>query len=409
VSLPTAWRYAAAAALGIVGVASTSLVDTTRAACAGADLPYGSCAPTFLVQYQDLAPNTLWRVNPGTGSIAFDSNWSGSIPLDLSRADYDPDGTLYVVMKTDSAQRSPRWAAVDMRSSRVTNVATIPPDINVIDFAFTPSVNASPRGYLLGGDPGPNGALQLYSIDSAWPLVLTPRTTNFPVHNNSMGLGVSPDGDVIYHTMRDRIDVLLPSARNWQPYMFTGIFGIHSTAQVAGPAAGDPQHLVIVDSRAIYNIDVQDQTVDFTPTPTHFQRGVLFRECPVGGVRLVPQSGLTTTEAGGTAQFTAVLTTRPQGDVTVSFKSTDPAEGKVRGRPIVFTPSDWDVSRTVTVQGVPDGVADGTASYWITADPMESSDPAYDGRQVGRIPAINIDVDIVRPDAPAPVGLRRVR
>ncbi len=406
-SLPTAWRYAAVAALGIVSVASTSLVETTRAACAGADFPLGSCAPTFLVQYP-WQPNTLYRVNPSAPSLAFDSNWSGSIPLDLSRADYDSDGTLYALMKTDPLQRLPRWTAVDVRWGTVTNVSPIPSDVNVIDFAFTPSANASPRGYLLAGDPGV-GPLQLYAIDSAWPLVLTPLATNFPTHNSSLGLGVSPDGSTLYLTTVDQVLTLLPPSPDWQPYMYTGAFGLHQSAQVAGPAAGEPQRLVISDGPTFFSIDLVNQTVGFKSSPNGATKAVLFRECPVGGVRLVPQSGLTTTEAGGTAQFTAVLTTRPTGDVTVRFKSTNPAEGKVRGRSIVFTPSDWNVPRTIVVQGIPDGVADGSASYWITGDPMESTDPVYDGREVGRIPAVNIDVDTVRPNAPAAAVSRRVR
>jgi hypothetical protein len=91
------------------------------------------------------------------------------------------------------------------------------------------------------------------------------------------------------------------------------------------------------------------------------------------------------------------------------FKTTNSAEGKVRGRPIVFTPSDWDVPRTVIVQGIPDGVPDGSVSYWITADPIESFDSVYNGREVGRIPAVNLDVDAVRPAATESPSARRIR
>ena len=38
------------------------------------------------------------------------------------------------------------------------------------------------------------------------------------------------------------------------------------------------------------------------------------------GVTVTPTSGLTTTEAGGTATFTVVLTSRPTADVTIGLE-----------------------------------------------------------------------------------------
>ena len=44
---------------------------------------------------------------------------------------------------------------------------------------------------------------------------------------------------------------------------------------------------------------------------------------------VTPTSGLTTTEAGGTATFTVVLTTQPTADVTIALSSGDATEGTV--------------------------------------------------------------------------------
>ncbi|MDX1744534.1 MAG: proprotein convertase P-domain-containing protein [Halobacteriales archaeon] len=47
--------------------------------------------------------------------------------------------------------------------------------------------------------------------------------------------------------------------------------------------------------------------------------------CIPPGITVVPTSGLTTTESGGTAQFEVVLDTVPTGDVTVTLASLDPS------------------------------------------------------------------------------------
>jgi hypothetical protein len=79
--------------------------------------------------------------------------------------------------------------------------------------------------------------------------------------------------------------------------------------------------------------------------------------------------------------------------VTVKFKSSNRAEGRVRGRPIVFTSEDWFVPRTVLVAGVPDGIADGTQEYTVTAASVRSDDPAYDGRLTATLTIVNLDQD----------------
>ena len=45
------------------------------------------------------------------------------------------------------------------------------------------------------------------------------------------------------------------------------------------------------------------------------------------GITVNPTSGLITTEAGGTAQFSVVLDTQPTADVTIAISSSDTSEG----------------------------------------------------------------------------------
>src|SRR5207302_2747706 len=85
----------------------------------------------------------------------------------------------------------------------------------------------------------------------------------------------------------------------------------------------------------------------------------------VTGVRVTPTSGLVTTEAGGTAQFTAVLTRQPTANVTVGLSSSNPGAGTVAPAGLTFTPDNWNQPQTVTVTGHADGVLTGDTPYAI--------------------------------------------
>src|SRR4029077_2591006 len=78
-----------------------------------------------------------------------------------------------------------------------------------------------------------------------------------------------------------------------------------------------------------------------------------------------PTSGLVTTEGGGTASFTVVLTSVPTSDVIIGLSSSDLTEGTVSPASLTFTPADALVPRTVTVTGVNDTMVDGSVAYTI--------------------------------------------
>ncbi|HEY3371327.1 MAG TPA: Calx-beta domain-containing protein [Prolixibacteraceae bacterium] len=109
------------------------------------------------------------------------------------------------------------------------------------------------------------------------------------------------------------------------------------------------------------------------------------------GITVTPNSGLVTTEAGGTATFTMVLITKPKNDVTVTLSSSDPAEGSVLPTSLVFTNSNWDSPRTVTITGVNDILADGNKTYSILSDAV-SSDLDYDGIEIADVNVTNMDL-----------------
>jgi len=112
------------------------------------------------------------------------------------------------------------------------------------------------------------------------------------------------------------------------------------------------------------------------------------------GIAIDPRSGLTTTESGGTAEFSVSLTSQPSASVSLGVSSSDPTEGIVAPASLTFTPSDWDVAQTVTVTGVDDGIADGPVGYAVVTAPATSTDPAYAGLDPPNVSVVNTDNDV---------------
>ena len=113
----------------------------------------------------------------------------------------------------------------------------------------------------------------------------------------------------------------------------------------------------------------------------------------VNGVQVTPTSGLTTTEAGGSATFSIVLETVPANDVTIDLMSNNMAEGTVIPTSITFNPGNALTPRTIMVTGVDDAVADGPVMYSVITSDTMSTDPAYDGIVVADVTVTNSDND----------------
>lgn len=97
------------------------------------------------------------------------------------------------------------------------------------------------------------------------------------------------------------------------------------------------------------------------------------------GVELDPGLGadrLVTSEEGGSATFSVVLTSEPTAPVTVDFLLEATDEGTVSSPLPTFTPEDWDVPQLINLTGLDDGVDDCDVVYTLTASPS-SEDPKY--------------------------------
>src|SRR3990170_2519022 len=115
----------------------------------------------------------------------------------------------------------------------------------------------------------------------------------------------------------------------------------------------------------------------------------------VGGITVSTISG-PTTEAGGSATFTVVLTQAPAigTSVIIAFSSSNPSEGNVTStNPLVFDDTNWNIEKTVTVTGADDDVADGNVAYTIITAAAVSDDPEFSGVDPANVSVTNNDND----------------
>mgnify|MGYP001275829262 CR=1 FL=1 len=108
------------------------------------------------------------------------------------------------------------------------------------------------------------------------------------------------------------------------------------------------------------------------------------------GATVSPVSG-PTTEVGGLATFTIVLTSEPTADVTIGLSSNDTTEGTLSVPSVTFTSTNWSVPQTVIVTGRNDAFADGNIVYSIVTAPATSTDAQYAGLNAADISVTNID------------------
>ena len=112
------------------------------------------------------------------------------------------------------------------------------------------------------------------------------------------------------------------------------------------------------------------------------------------GIVVTPTSGLTTTEAGGTATFTVRLLSVPRNTVVIGLSSSNTAEGTVSPASLSFSANATALDpRTVTITGVNDFLIDGDVAFTIVTLPVTSSDPKYSGVNPPDVSATNLDND----------------
>jgi hypothetical protein len=109
------------------------------------------------------------------------------------------------------------------------------------------------------------------------------------------------------------------------------------------------------------------------------------------GVLVTPtEGGTAVVEGGATDTYTVVLISQPTADVTVTL-TVDP-QLFVAPVTLTFTPDNWNVAQTVTVEAVNDEVFEGDHSGTISHT-ASSADPAYNNATVPDLVAVIADND----------------
>ena len=131
------------------------------------------------------------------------------------------------------------------------------------------------------------------------------------------------------------------------------------------------------ETKNTYNVtaQVQDSVLGATPVTTDFTLNVT--DINEAGMTVTPTTG-TTTEAGGTSDFTVVLNAQPKNPVTIKIDGIARTEGKLSTSSLTFTPSNWNTPQTVTVTGVDDNIIDGNKTYTLNLT-STSSDSNFSG------------------------------
>lgn len=146
--------------------------------------------------------------------------------------------------------------------------------------------------------------------------------------------------------------------------------------------AGDTNINLTGEGASGFQLELNPLTLALDPTHTS------------AGLRL-SETSATVSEAGSTATFTAVLTSRPATDVVLNISSGDTGEATVAPSTLTFTPTNWNVPRTVTVTGVADQLVDGpqTTVITVSVDTLQS-DVAYHNIAAQTISVTTTDVDV---------------
>ncbi len=124
------------------------------------------------------------------------------------------------------------------------------------------------------------------------------------------------------------------------------------------------------------------------------QAYIVFGKSTKPSIRVMPPSGLVTSESGGTASFSVTLTTQPTSDVTIPIRSSDISEGTISINSLTFTSANWNVPQVVVITGVNDNYSDNDIRYSIPIGTAVSTDPIYNGIDPMDVSATNADNDV---------------
>ena len=243
-----------------------------------------------------------------------------------------------------------------VRSSDATYAALTPPSVTVgVTDNDTPGVTVSPN--VLAVNEGETGEYRL-SLSTLPTAPVTIAVSN-------------PDASAVTLSATS----LTFTTDNWNSVQ---------TVTVSGVEDADVDHETVQLTHTATSTDA-----DYASGVTIDSVAVTLNDNDTPGVT-VSTTTLTVNERGGTGMYTLRLNTRPMAAVTISVTHSNAAAATVSPTSLMFSTTDWNTAKTVTVTGVEDADTDDeTVRLTHTAT---STDPGYEGAAV-TISAVAVTVD----------------
>jgi len=114
----------------------------------------------------------------------------------------------------------------------------------------------------------------------------------------------------------------------------------------------------------------------------------------IADIVVTPLTPLVTSGAGGQAKYSVVLSSKPQGTVSIPVQSSNTTQGVSDKSNLLFDATNWNVPQVVTVTGVDDFVFTGDTTYLMLNGPAVSQDPLYSGMNVPSLTVVNREIDV---------------
>ena len=309
--------------------------------------------PTADVTVSLSSSNTAEGLASETSLTFTSENWAIPQEVVVTGQDesVDDDDVSYTIILDPAVSVDPNYNNLDPNDVSLTNIDDDTAGISVLPTA------------------------ELETTESGGTATFEIILTSEPTANVTIGLA----SDDITEGSLSSTSVLFDSS-NWDTPQTITITGLDDAIDdgnvgysiVTAPASSDDAKYSGMNADDVSVVNVNDDTA---------------------GINVTPNSGLETTEAGGTATFQIVLASEPTGAVTIGLASDNSNEGTVSTTSVLFDSSNWNTAQTVTVTGQDDAIDDGNVSYSIVTEAAESSDAKYDGMSVEDVSVVNLDND----------------
>ena len=268
---------------------------------------------------------------------------------------------------------------VSNRSGTVTGTAANTQGVGAVTGATLTLADDDITGFTVS--PPPSTSLRLRTTESGGRASFTVALSSKPTGDVRLGVASSDTTEGVVSPSS-----LTFTASTWNSAQTVSLTGVDDAP--ANPADGNKNYTVTLTVDTVNTVDARYGAL--SPVAVYAVNADNEYGLDVSGVTGQP------TEDGGTATFTAVLRAKPLAAVTVTATSGDTSEGAVSPSSLIFTATDWNTARTVTVTGVDDAIDDGDVAWAVRLDVSSDGDVNYDGLDDVVLPMTTTDND----DAP---------